>query len=184
MSLALALSACGGGESNEAQIISAIETSATSTDPADCEALATLGFMEQTEFEEGQDAQKACEDEAEDGSNNPDSVTVTNVNVSVNGSSATADAAFDGGNLDQQTVTVGLVEEGGAWKLDELQRFVVFDREPLLESIREDISEEAGGEGEELEVCLVEELEEASDEKFEEAVLSLDAFVALAEGCF
>lgn len=176
LSVAFTLSACGGGESDEDQIASAIETLATSTDPADCEALSTLNFMEQTEIEEGQEAVKSCEEEAEEGSDNPGSVTVTNVDVS--GPSATADAAFDGGDLDGQTLTIGLVEEDGNWKLDELKSFVRFDRDALLQSFRDGLSEETSGQEEEVASCLVEELEGSSDE---EIVLSPDLFVQLAE---
>lgn len=179
IALAVALSACGGSESEEEQIVSAIETLATSTDPADCEALATLNFMEQTEVEEGEDAVQSCEEDAEDGSDNPDSVAVTNVEV--DGPNAMADVAFDGGDLDRQTVTIGLVEVDGSWKLDQLERFVVFDRETLLGNFREEISEEASAEEKEVANCLIEELEGSSDEEIEEIVLSPELFVQLAE---
>ncbi len=177
---ALALSACGSSESDEDQIASAIETSATSTDAADCTALNTIAFLEQTELgAEGQEAVKSCEEEAKDPTGNPDSVTVAEVEV--DGSNATAEATFVGGNLDGQTLAIGLIEEDGEWKLDQLESFVEFDRAKLLNGLEEAIT---GPEGlEEPAACVLEELKEFSDEEVEEVVLSPESFLAVIEGC-
>jgi hypothetical protein len=179
---ALVLSACGGGEGDEDKIASAIETLATSTDPADCVALSTLAFMEQTESEEGKAAEKACEEDAEEPSGDPDSVTVSEVEV--DGAAATANVAFVGGNLDGQTLTIGLVEEDGDWKLDQLESFAEFDKAKLVAAFDEGLTE--SGELEEaLASCMVEELEASSNEELEELVLSgsPEGFIALAESC-
>jgi hypothetical protein len=179
---ALGISACGDSESDEDKITSVVEASATLSDPADCEALNTVAFMEQSEFEEGQEAVESCEASAEDTTGDPESVTVSEVKV--DGSSATAEAALVGGTFDGQTLEVGLVEEDGDWKVNQFERFVVFDREKLLGGLEQSIEEESeGAEDEEISNCLLEELEAASDGEVEEAILSPEAFVALAEDC-
>ena len=180
---ALFFAACGGSESDEDKIVEAIEASATSTDPADCKAVNTQAFLEQSEFEEGKEAVESCEDSADDGEGKPEEVTVSEVEV--DGSTATAQAAIVGGSFDGQTLSIGLVEEDGDWKVDEWQSFVVFNKGRLLASLESTLSEEAeGGEDEEASTCLLEEMEAASDEEVEEAVLQPDAFVELVEGCF
>jgi len=177
----LTFAACGGGESDEDKISAAIETAATSTDPADCSALTTLSFMEQTESEEGKAALKACEKDATDGSTNPDSVTVSEVEV--DGSAATADVAFVGGNLDGQALTIGLVEEDGDWKLDQLESFTKFDKAKIVAAFTEGLGEAELSD--EQASCIVEELEASSNEELEELVLSgsSEGFVAIAENC-
>jgi ABC-type glycerol-3-phosphate transport system substrate-binding protein len=179
---ALVLSACGGGETDEDKIVSAIETSATSTDPADCEALGTLAFIEQTAGGSGQEAVKKCEEETKDTTGDPDSVEVSEVQV--DGSDATADAKFVGGNFDGQTLTIALVDEGGDWKLDQLVGFVDFKRDGLIGSFEESL-----GESDEIPAavrsCIVKGLEELADEELESLVINNeeDAFVELAEEC-
>jgi len=178
-----ALAACGGGESDEEQISGAVATLATNTDPANCEALATLAFLEQVEQEEGKAAIAECEEDAKDPSNDADSVDVTNVEV--DGSNATASAAFHGGSLDGQTLNIALVEEDGNWKLDELQGFAKFNRRPLLDGLRKTLNESA----DELEgidpECMIEGFEEFSDAELEEVILSdpTNAFIEVAEAC-
>jgi len=181
LAAALAVSACGGGESDEEQIIGAVETSAISSNPADCTELATQAFLEQTEFEEGHDAVESCEESAEDTSDDADSISVSNVEL--NGSSATADAAIEGGSFNGQTVTIALVEEDDNWKLDEIESFVVFDRGKLLADFEEALEEEGEGSEDKVPSCILEELEGASEVQLEEAILSPEAFLSLASGC-
>ena len=129
---ALALVACGGGgSSDESEIEEAIETSATSGDPANCTKLETANFVEQSTSESGKAAIKTCEEEAKkDPESKAESVEVTEVEV--DGSKATANAAITGGSFDNQTVSIALVEEDG-WKLNELTGFVKFDQEALAQ---------------------------------------------------
>lgn len=179
---AFGISACGDSESDEEKIASVIEDSATLSDPADCEALNTIAFLEQSEFEEGEEAVKSCEEDAEDTSGDPETVTVSEVKI--NGSSATAEAALVGGTFDGQTIEIGVVEEDGDWKVNQFESFVVFDREKLLAGFEQSIEEESeGGEEDEVTSCILDEFEAASDEELEEAILSPDAFIELAEGC-
>lgn len=117
----LMLAACGGddgGGDDEDQITEAIQVSATSTNPEDCTKLSTQTFMEQTQQATGEDAVAQCEADAEDDSDDPDSVEVSA--VSVDGDSATADATFSGGGFDGSTLSVALVKEGDQWRLDEI----------------------------------------------------------------
>jgi len=177
---AFALAACGDSESDEDKLVDVIETSATSTDPADCKELLTVGFLEQVEGSEGQEAIEECEEDAEDEQGNPDSVEVTEVEV--DGSAATANAAFEGGDFDGQTINIGLVEQDGDWKLDQIEEFVVFDRQGILASLEEGLEESGNPE---LGECVLEELGEYSDEELEEAILEgfAEAVEEAVESC-
>jgi hypothetical protein len=177
-----ALAACGDSESDEDRIVETIETSATSTDPADCEALTTVAFMEQTSGGSGKEAVDECEEEAEDTEGDPDSVEVSEVEV--DGSEATAETKFEGGNLDGQKLTVALVDEDGEWKLDRLVGFVDFDREGLIAAFKEGL-----GESEDIPVamaaCILGGLEDLDDDRLESVIINNDeeTFTELAEEC-
>jgi ABC-type glycerol-3-phosphate transport system substrate-binding protein len=180
--LALGLAACGSSESDEDKIVDVIETSATSDDPASCTELVTQTFLDQVEEGEGKAALKECEEDAEDTSDNPDSVEVTEVEV--DGSNATADAAFTGGGFDGQTLAIALVDDGGDWKLDEITGFAKFDQAKLVQTFQEQFEE---GESIEPEItaCIVESLEELEQAEFEELLLSgsPEGLIELAEAC-
>lgn len=181
---ALALAACGGSdESDEDKIIDVIETSVTTDDPSSCTEFVTQNFLDQVEDAEGEAALKECEEDAEDTSDNPDSVEVTEVEV--DGSSATANAAFTGGGFDGQTLTIALVDEDGDWKLDEITGFAEFDQAALVQSFEDQLAEEEGAIDPEIGSCIIESLEELEQEEFEELLLggSSEGFVELAEAC-
>jgi hypothetical protein len=183
LALALALAACGGGgESDEDKITSTIENAATSTDPAVCGETQTLSFMEQTTGGSGKEAEKNCEKEAESGSNQPDSVNVSNVKAS--GEKATADAEFKGGNFNEQTLELALVEEGGEWKLDEFTGFAKFDPAPFVAALAEQLEEEPEIKPETAS-CIVEGIEELSNPELEDLVVenNTEPIVEIAEGC-
>jgi hypothetical protein len=179
---AFAISACGGGGGNdEGQIEEAIESSATSSSPSDCTELQTLAFTEQTTSNEGAEAVKECETEAKEG-NEADSVAVTNVEV--NGSEATADAAFTGSSFDGQTLGIALVKDGDQWKLDEVTGFTKLDKAKLVEALATQF--ESNNEVEvELATCIEEGFEEASQSEIEELLLSgsSEPIEELAEEC-
>jgi ABC-type glycerol-3-phosphate transport system substrate-binding protein len=181
--LALGLAACGGGgESDEDKIADAIETAATSTDPAVCGETQTLAFMEQSSSSSGKEAEKECEKEAKAGEGQPDSVSVTEINV--DGETATANAAFKGGIFDAQTLELALVEEDGDWKLDKLTGFAKFDPESLVNSFAEQIEKEPELEPE-MASCLIEGIEELSNSELESVIVenNTEAFGEIAKGC-
>jgi ABC-type glycerol-3-phosphate transport system substrate-binding protein len=177
------LAACGGGgESDEDKIASTIETAATSTDPSVCSETQTLKFMEQTASGAGKEAEKNCEKEAEEETNQPDSVSVSQIKV--NGESATANAEFKGGPFNDQTLELGLVEEDGEWKLDEFTGFAKFDPAPFVKSLTEQIENEPELEPE-IASCIVEGIEGLSNSELESAVVenNTEVFAEIAEGC-
>jgi ABC-type glycerol-3-phosphate transport system substrate-binding protein len=180
---ALALVACGGGgSSDESEIEEAIETSATTGDPSNCTKLETANFVEQSTSESGKAAIKTCEEEAKtEPESLAESVEVTEVEV--DGSKATANAAVTGGSLDNQTVSIALVEEDG-WELNELTGFVKLDQGALAK-VFEGQLEKSGELNSAQTSCIVEGLEEASKEEIEEIILSGDStpIEELAEGC-
>lgn len=182
--LALALSACGGssgGSGDEGEIEEAIETSATSTDPADCKKLSTQQFMEQTTSTEGAAAVKECEASAteEEGA---ESAEVAEVEV--DGSEATAETIFTGGSLDGQAVEVALVKEGSDWKLNEIVGFTKLDQAALAASIGGKLKEE-GGEVAALAPCIEEAFTEDEQSEVEELIISGSStpLEELAEEC-
>lgn len=182
LALALGLAACGSSESDEDKIVDVIETSATSDDPASCTDLVTQTFLDQVEDGEGKAALKECEEDAEDTADNPDSVEVTEVEV--DGSNATANAAFTGGGFDGQTLIIAVVDEDGDWKMNEITGFAEFDQAKLVQTFQEQLEEEESIEPE-VGACIIESLEELNQAEFEELLLggSSEGFVELAEAC-
>jgi len=184
LALALGLAACGdSGESDEDAITSTIERSATSTDPAVCGETQTLSFMEQTNSASGKEAEKECEKETEEeGSNDPEAVKVSKVEA--DSGKATADVEFEGGTFDNQKLEVGLVEEDGDWKLDELTGFARFNAAGFVDSLAEQLDEEAQIEPQ-VSSCIVEGLEEAPKDQLEALVIenNTQPIVELAESC-
>ncbi len=179
----LAVVACGSSGSNdESQIEEAIETSATSTNPADCSKLNTQQFMEQTTQESGKAAVAKCEEEAkaEEGA---ESVSVSSVEAG--GSSATAEAALTGGALNGQTLEVELVKNGDQWQLNEVVKFTEFDRTKLVEYVEEEFTPSANGLSPKLAGCFVEAFQEGSQADIEELLWSGsgEGFEEIAEAC-
>ena len=126
-----ALAACGedddrggGGTSAADEIEQVIEESVGSDDPAACTEVATLAFLEQTELAKGDAAIESCVESTQDPSDDPDSVEVSAVKV--DGATATANVAFEGGSFDGQSLSVSLVDEDG-WKLDRIEDLIDFD---------------------------------------------------------
>jgi hypothetical protein len=183
LALALGLAACGGGESDEDKVIDVIETSATSAEPADCEELSTQAFLEQTELEQGAAAVESCEESAEETEGDPESVDVSKVEI--DGSAATADVAFTGGNFDGQTLSVALVEEDGDWKMDEITGFAEFDQEKLADAFASGLQSGEDALDPQLATCFAEVIREMPKPEAEEAVIggSADPLVAIIEGC-
>jgi len=180
---AFSLAACGGGgESDEGKITSTIETAATSTDPAVCGETQTLKFMEQTAGGSGGEAEKACEEEAKAGENNPESVNVSKVQVE--GEKAAANVEFEGGNFDGQTLEVALVKEGGDWKLNEFTGFAKFDPTQLVKVLAEKLEAEPSIKPQ-VAGCIVAGLEELPKAELEALVVenNTQPIVELAEGC-
>lgn len=127
-----AIGACGGGSGAEAEEIKAtIEEAIFSRDPATCRELYTPALLEQSYDRRGEQALRACEEEAVDPSSEPpDRITVPKVEI--DGDDATANVSLVGSVLDGQTVTFALVRGADAWKIDRFLGFVGFDREKAL----------------------------------------------------
>jgi hypothetical protein len=166
---AVALSACGGGggSSDEGEIEEAIETTATTSDPANCTELQTQKFDEQNSQTEGAAAVKACEKEGEEGEEVAESAEVSN--VSVNGEKASAEVAFTGGSFNGQAVELDLVNDGGSWKLDEVVAFTNYDPQKLEEAF-EGSFESQGGISKQMTACIAEAFGGASKAQAEELI--------------
>lgn len=183
LAFAVALSACGGGSSDdESQIEEAIEKSASNADPANCTKLQTQKFTEQTQQESGKAAVRSCEEEAEE---NEGTESATAANVEVDGSTATAEAALKGGSLDGQTLEVELVKDGDQWKLNEVVKFTKLDQEKLVETFEREFEKAKSEVSPQIAACFVETFEKASQAELEEMLFSgsTEALQEAAEGC-
>lgn len=166
----VALAACGGGGSNpEAEITEAIEAAATSDDPANCTELQTLRFTEQNTSKSGQAAIKTCEESAKEEEQAKEAKVSS---VSVNGEKATAEVKFIGGSLGSQTLAVALVEEGGDWKLDQIEGFAHYDGQALEESFLKRFEEDSEGLTKKQYTCIAEGIGKASTTEAESMFLS------------
>ena len=168
-----ALAACGGGgdDGAEDEIVETIETSALSTDPADCGELATLRFLEQTNFREGKAALRRCEADAKRAQKEPKDIKSVEVsNVEIDGSEANAEVAFEGGTFDGQVFSVAMVEEDGNWKMGEILGFAEFDQVKFAEAVEEQVENEAEGLEPEVLACIGEEFSSMSRGELERLV--------------
>jgi len=168
---AFVLAACGddngGSSEDEGQITAAIERAATSGDPAACTDVQTVNFVQQTSGEPGespQEAVKSCEEEASETVG--DEIDVTNIEV--NGDTATASATVTGSFFDGQTLALGLVKEGDQWMLDEFNGFEEFNREAMINTLRDTLTNEEGASQEAVD-CVTQQIEAQSDEDLEAA---------------
>jgi hypothetical protein len=178
---ALAFAACGSG-GEEGDVEEAIEVSATTTDPADCKKVNTQQFMEQVTRESGEAAVEECESEAKNDEGS-DSVSVSSVEI--DGSSATAEAALTGGNLDGQTLEVELTKDGDQWQMNEVVEFTDFDQGKLVGALEDQFSENSEEIDPKLAACFVEAFEQGSQEEVEELLFKgpVDALEELFETC-
>jgi|GEM_PF-685632 len=185
LALTLGLSACGGGgdDGDESAVIKTIEIAATSTNPADCKKYATQSFLEQTQFEEGAAAVKECEEDAGDSEGDPKSVKVTKVEI--DGSDATAEASFVGGTFEGQTLSLSLVEEGGTWKMDEIDGFAKLDQDRYAESFEEGVTSGEDRVPKSVASCIGRAFRGLSQSELEDVVFSKDPkrLIELAERC-
>jgi hypothetical protein len=169
----LALAACGGDDdsggssADEDQITAAINAAATSGDPAACTKYQTVKFDSQTNDGSGQAAVRSCERDAQNGV--ADKVEVTD--VSVDGDTATAKAAVTGSVFDGQTLDIGLVKEGGQWKLDEFKGFESFDKTAFIDAFPQQLQNDPGTTPQAV-ACIKTQLQQASDQQIEQAFLS------------
>lgn len=186
MSLILGLAACGGGGEggeDEAQIEENILTSLTSTDPTKCTKLETLDFVEQNADASGSKAIAACREAAADTSKDAKEVDVSE--IAVDGKDATANVGFEGGGLDQQVVSIALVEEGGTWKLDQITGFVELDDNALAKTMEGLLEESAAGVPEPVVECFSDEFRGISKERAKELLLgkSTEGLSKIVQSC-
>ncbi len=168
LAVPLALTACGGGGDDESDIADVIQTSVTSTDPADCIELLTQNFVNQTEFSTGENAVKQCELVAPDSSDNPQSTDVTEIKV--DGDRASANVAFTGGSFGGSTLAVALVKDGDQWKLDRITGIVNLDVVTFKQSFAERVA--ASGEvSAQVKACITQEIQAAGADQIKRALL-------------
>lgn len=167
------LAGCGGGGGGDAEreIEATITEASKSRDPDDCRRLLTDRYLEQAFKEPPEAAMGTCEERApEEQEGAPDAVAVTRIEV--DGESAVANVTNEGGSFDGQTYTLGLVEEDGAWMIDEVFGYVDLDREKVLLEIGRDVFEGARtGEEARRAQCTLERLEQLDRAELEELLL-------------
>jgi hypothetical protein len=82
--------------------------------------------------------------------------------------------AVTGGGYGGQMLRTALVEQGGRWKLDQLEGFVGFDREAFLESTRAALTSPPDPLPEEAADCFIANIDELGDERIEAIFLGGD----------
>jgi hypothetical protein len=171
LALPIGLAACGGGDGgdDEGDITEVIETSVKSTNPDDCTELETQNFLEQTEFETGEEAVQECRDDAADSSDDPDSVEVSNVQV--DGDAATATVAVVGGPLSGATLAVALVKDGDQWKLDRITDVPQLDVDAFKAAFSEEIAKSANLPGPVI-TCMANAFNSVSEEQVKQLLVS------------
>jgi hypothetical protein len=194
-SLVAVLVACGGSGSNggngdqssgdeSAAVTAAIKEAATSTDPAACTRLETQRFMEQNALVKGPTAVQRCRQQAPDAADNPHTTDVSSVKV--DGDVATAQAAFEGGNLDGQAIDLRLVKQQGRWKLDHIDDFAKFDRKRFLTSLTASLARPPSSQAPDTVKCIVGRLGGLSDSGIQGIYVNGDAgeLAAVSGPCF
>jgi hypothetical protein len=183
--LAAALAACGGsGVGDRQEVEDTLVESALSTDPADCTRLFTRKVLEQTTKLRGEAAVRICEEEAAGGESAAEGASVAGIEIE--GGEATADVSFEGSDFDGQTLTMALVEDDGAWKIDELLAFAELDREKLVLQFGRDIYSYVGSSVDAgFAECVLARLEGLGDPGLEALILdpSPDPLRGLVQGC-
>lgn len=170
LAMAFGLFACGDEAGKEDEIADVIEVVFLGNDPSKCTEAMTPAFIAQIEMTRKEDSLGECEEGVrEDGVNDADSVEVSEVEV--DGSEATADVAFSGGNYDGQVLTVALLEEDGSWKLDEMARFAKLDKEQLAGAFEEAFEAEDAP-GPLVQACFGDTIRDLTQSEIEEVVLS------------
>ena len=165
---ALALAGCGGGGSED-EITAALQRTWTSHDDAACTEAQTQRFVEQTWFQQGPAALRACEKGGPGAT--ADSVQVDDVQV--DGDRATADTAISGSPYDGQTLATSLVRENGRWKADHLDSIPVFDRAALVAAMRRQLTQ-GGGIAPARVDCIAAKMQKAARPRLEALLLSGD----------
>jgi hypothetical protein len=169
--LPLVLAACGddngGSSEDQDQITKAVEAAAVSGDPAACTSAQTQRFTEQITGKTGQAAVQQCEKDAKD--TPADSVDVENIEV--DGDTATSEAAFTGSFFDGQTITLDLVKEGDAWKLDEATGFKDFNRDAFIASFKKELAQEQDAPAGVAD-CVSQNIQKLSDDQVEDLFLN------------
>jgi hypothetical protein len=183
LAAALALTACGGGESDEDQIVKAVETAETTTDPGNCTELQTQRFNEQVTQQSGKAGTKTCEAEAKAGQVQAQGVKVSN--VSIDDEKATAEVEFKGESLGSQTLEVALVQQDGDWKLDQVEGFADYDGKALGAAFEKRFEEQPEGLSPKQAKCISRKVAESSEAKAEELFFggSSKPIEELAESC-
>lgn len=124
---AIALLAGGcGGTADEDEILGVVLESLLSGDPAKCERIYTLGYMENRSGESGDEAIEECRKRARDRDGAPDSAQVRI--ETIEDDYALTSGTMEGGAFDGATFKYVLREEDGAWMIDALTDVEV-DRE-------------------------------------------------------
>jgi hypothetical protein len=183
------LVACGGSGSkgsgdDSAAVAAAVKQAAANTDPASCTRLETQRFMEQNELVKGKAALQRCREHAKDVAGNPRTTNVSGVKI--DGSVARARAAFEGGDLDGQTIDLRLVKQQGHWKLDHIDDFAKFNRTRFLAALGSSLKRPPSSQAPETVTCIVSRIGGLSDAAIQGIYVNADAGrLAAASGpCF
>jgi hypothetical protein len=166
----LCLAACGGGgdESAEKEIAATVERVLGDPEPVDCRRLQTRRYLEQTNRDIGENSLEACEENARE----PSTESVVVDDVSIDGSKALARVTYAEGPIEGVSLLIGLVAGDGRWRLDEVVRYVDFDKPRMIEAIEESLTESTDGAKPKVVACISSQLARVPAGSLEEGFIS------------
>lgn len=164
---AVFLAACG--ESQEGRVEEAIREEVRAEAPAICPAMETATMQKQV-HEHLTGALENCE-AGNTGKSLVKSIKISN--VTVDGESATADVAIEGGNLAGQTVMMALNKHSGQWEIHRVPAFKHYDRQALLHAFMEGVDQVAKTPAEKrFAACVADEMRNESQRQIKRLMLN------------
>jgi len=155
-----------------------------SSDPGACSRYFTQNLLEQASKRRGRAAVLSCEEQVLEDPSPDEEMTVSGIEV--DGGEGTADVASEGGTFDGQKIRYRLVEQDGAWKVDEMLEFIVFDRDKLILEMGRSWYRDARTRAElDAVSCSIDRLLEADDAALQEVFLgrTMQPLLELVQAC-
>ena len=181
---ALALTACGGGESDEDKITETIETAATTTDPSNCTELETQRFIEQNTQRKGQGrGSKPAKKKRKRAKKRRkrESLQRLRQRRTRRPPRLNSKAARSARSRSKSPWS----KKDGNWKLDQIEGFANYDGKALGEAFEKQFEEEPGELSPEQAKCISGKIAGLSQAEAEEVFFggSAEPIIELAQSC-
>lgn len=155
----------------DAQIEHAIDALYRGDEPSVCVEFATQSFLEASSGERGTGALVACVDQLERGLR-PESLEVSEIHV--HGSEASAKLSTKFEERADEALILGLVTEGGHWKVDQVLRLIAFDRLGFARGVLEGFTKRGIRVNQAVSACVLEKARRIPLRQLEDMIFPLD----------